>query len=73
MNESPLSTAMTDATHPAHQAVTPRASGAQRVMRLLLVAMLILLIVGVMLFGVLPYVDAMTQPTAPPLPPAVHT
>jgi|GEM_PF-7037163 len=48
-------------------------AGKARVLRLLIVILLVLLVVAVIIFGVIPYVEAMSQGTAPALPPAVQT
>lgn len=52
--------------------ITGIKTGKQRVMRLLLVIFVALLIVGVVIFGIIPYVSTMTQVPLP-LPPAVQT
>ena len=51
--------------------VTVHADGGQRVLRLGLILMLLLLITAVIIFGVIPYVEAMTN-TAPALLPPVQ-
>lgn len=44
-----------------------------RVLRLMLMILLVLLLVSVIIFGVIPYVEAMSQSNVLPLPPAVQT
>ena len=56
----------------ALESIPANRTGAGRVLRLILVLMLALLIVGVIIFGLIPYVEAMNQSPVP-LPPAVQT
>lgn len=49
----------------------PARSGGRRVLRLGLMLLVLILIASVILFGVIPYVEAMTN-NAPPLPPPVQ-
>lgn len=48
-------------------------SNEQRVVYLLLVAIVVIVIAGILIFGVVPYVESVTQGNPPPLPPAVQT
>lgn len=48
-------------------------SNKQRVVYLLLVAIVVIVIAGILIFGVVPYVESVTQGNPPPLPPAVQT
>lgn len=50
-----------------------RMSNKQRVVYLLLVAIVVIVIAGILIFGVVPYVESVTQGNPPPLPPAVQT
>ena len=53
-------------------AIPANRTGAKRVVRLMLVLLFVLLLVAVIIFGVIPYVEAMNQSPVP-LPPAVQT
>ncbi len=44
----------------------------QRVVYLLLVAIVVIVIAGILIFGVVPYIETFTQGNPPPLPPAVQ-
>lgn len=48
-------------------------SNKQRVVYLLLVAIVVIVIAAILIFGVVPYVESVTQGNPPPLPPAVQT
>ena len=48
-------------------------SNKQRVVYLLLVAIVVIVIASILIFGVVPYVESVTQGNPPPLPPAVQT
>ena len=48
-------------------------SNKQRVVYLLLVAIVDIVIASILIFGVVPYVESVTQGNPPPLPPAVQT
>lgn len=50
----------------------PETDGKQRVLWLLLIAVVVIMIAGVLIFGVVPYIETFTQGNPPPLPPAVQ-
>lgn len=55
--------------HEKYDDVEVRSQGGQRVLRLGLLLMVLLLIAAVIIFGVIPYVEAMTNHAPPLLPP----
>ncbi|MEO1287120.1 MAG: hypothetical protein AAFV93_05080 [Chloroflexota bacterium] len=48
-------------------------TGKARVLRLLLITLFFVALMSLIIFGLIPYVEMLNQPTAPPLPSAIHT
>lgn len=63
-----------DASYETEETIdTNPQTGKQHVIRLLLIALMALLIVGLIIFVLIPYIEMLNQPIAPPLPPAIQT